>query len=113
MYLHTLWQEFLLIKRNTVEIVEDFFLIVDIYVYFYRLYVNLTNINPILKDLNVINEILTNYYSRYQDNSKDFNNIFQRFHFKFWKSMQIFDEIFGITSFKSYFEGFHDNMKKF
>jgi hypothetical protein len=70
--LHTLWQGFLLIKRNTVEIVEDIFLNWGNLSLFNRFYVISTNINPIFKDLNVISEILINYYSRYQDNRKDF-----------------------------------------
>jgi hypothetical protein len=73
MDLHTLWKGFLLIKRNTVEIVEDFFLVVEILVSLID-FIILTNINEILKDFNVICEIKTNYYSRCQDNTKDFNN---------------------------------------
>jgi hypothetical protein len=41
------------------------------------------------------------------------SKIFQRFRFNFWKTMQFFDDIFSITSFKSNFEGFHDNIKEF
>jgi hypothetical protein len=56
----------------------------------------LTNINPILKDLIVIYEILTNYYPRYQDNTKIFNN-FSFIPLSFLEIYAIFDDIFSIT----------------
>jgi hypothetical protein len=59
-----------------VEIVDDFNFILgkfkSILIDFMLI---LSNINTILKDVIAIYEILTNYYSRYQDNTKNFNNV--------------------------------------
>jgi hypothetical protein len=67
-------KNFFLLKGIFFEIVEDSFLNSGNLRLFIRFYVILPNINQILKDLNVIYEIFTDYYSRYQDNTEDFNN---------------------------------------
>jgi hypothetical protein len=68
-----MWEDFFLCNEILLKLLMITFYIGEIYVYFDRFYAILTNINSILKELNVFNEILTNYYSRYQDNTKDFN----------------------------------------
>jgi hypothetical protein len=75
------------------KIVEDFFLNRGYLSLFNRFYVILTNINPIWKDLKVIYKIWPIVIPDIKIIQR-ISRVFQWLHFNFWKSMQLFDDVF-------------------